>query len=341
MSPFSPFLRPLLDRLPEALADAETRGTMLATASLLPGGFAFQTFGFECPLHDAAAKADLLVSAVRARGGAALLSEIERRPGWEPVGRLAAMLGAEPAEIDEVWLEFDIEGPAPDLPNMFCRPLYPHGDLEALRASADAAGSALAGAAIPDALLDALVRSAAALPERAEIFQIGAMRARPSAGLRICINQIALDGILGALEEMGYEDVEGVRALLIRYQRAVGDVALAIDLMPELGAKIGLECYFAPSRSGRSPGELLDLFLSRLDEDGACIAGKAEALRAFPGTATIDEGGGWPPELLVTGKLLGPERMGRFDLDIHHIKLVHRPGERLEAKAYLSVRHRL
>lgn len=339
MSPFSAFLEPLLARLPAALADPPTRSQMLATASLLPGGFAFQTFGFECPLHEGAAKADILVSAVRARGGAELLASIWQRPGWESVGELAAMLRAEPAAIDEVWLEFDISGPSPDLPNLFCRPLYPSGDLEALRGSAGAAGAALAGGPLPEPLIGAVVRSAAVLPERAEIFQIGAMRARPEAGLRICINQIALDGILRALEAMGYKDVESVRALLIRYQRAVGDVALAIDLMPELGAKIGLECYFAPSRSGRSPRELLGLFLSRLAEDGACTAEKAEAVRAFPGEVAVEAEGGWPPELLATGRLLGPERMGRFDLDVHHIKLVHRPGEPIEAKAYLSVRH--
>ena len=341
MSPFSAYLEPLLARLPEALADEATRRRMLATASLLPGGFAFQTFGFECPLHESEAKADILVSAVRARGGVALLGSVAGRRGWEPVRALASMLGSEPPAIDEVWLEFDLAGAAPDLPNLFCRPLYPSGDLEALRSSADSAGAALAGAPIPAGLIDAVVRSAAALPERAEIFQIGAMRARPSAGLRICVNQIALDGIIGALDGMGYADVEGVRALLIRYQPAVGDVALAIDLMPGLGAKIGLECYFTPSRSGRSAEELLDLFLVRLAEDEACLPAKQEALGLYPGRVTVGGEGGWPPELLATGKLLGSARMGGFDLGIHHIKLVHRPGEKLEAKAYLSVRHGL
>ncbi|HMJ93017.1 MAG TPA: hypothetical protein VK472_02825 [Allosphingosinicella sp.] len=339
MSAFSAFLEPIFARLPAALAGEATRRRMLATAALLPGGFAFQTYGFECPLHDSEPKADILVSAVRARGGAALLASVGERPGWEPVSLLAARLGSEPAAIDEVWLEFDLDGPAPDLPNLFCRPLYPIGDLDALRASAGSAAAVLAGVTIPETLIDAVIRSAAALPERAEIFQIGAMRARPSAGLRICVNQIALDDILTALDAMDYPDVEGVRALLIRYQSAVGDVALAIDLMPELGAKIGLECYFAPSRSGRSAEELLERFLSRLGEDGACTAEKAEALRLYPGSVAVGEEGGWPPELLTTGKLLGREKMGRFDLGIHHIKLVHRPNGKLEAKAYLAVRH--
>jgi hypothetical protein len=314
---------------------------MLAAAALLPGEIAFQTFGFETPLHAPAARADILVSAVRARGGAAMLMAAPAHPLWEPVTSLGAALGAEPAQIDDVWLEFDLFGPMPDVPNLFCRPLYPPGDLGALRARAAFATAALTGAPLPEALLDAVLRCAAALPERAMIFQIGAMRARPSAGLRLCINQISLDAILSVLGALSYPDVAGVRALLIRYQRAVGDVALALDLTPGPGARIGLECYFAPSRTGRSPDELLALFLSRLVEDRACRPGKAEALRAYPGVAEIEPGTGWPDALLATRSLLGKDFAGRFHRSVHHIKLVHQPGKPLEAKAYLAIRHAL
>jgi hypothetical protein len=322
MADFAEHLAPLLGDVPAELVNEEARGRMLALGALLPAEFAFQTFGFESPLHEAAGHADILVSAVRAREGAAALAAAHRaRPDWESVGALGRLEGA--AKADDAWLEFDLFGPRPHVPNLFCRPLYPAGDLEALRAGVTMSGEALTGAPLPPDLLQAAMRVGAALPPRAVIFQLGAMRARPFSGLRVCINQIALDAILTLLGRIGYPDVDGVRALLIRFQPAVGDVTLCIDLTPDLRPKIGLEAYFAPSRTGRTPGELLDRFLTRAIEDRACREDKADALRLWQAVGDIVTGG------------------HRFQRGVHHIKLVHEPGLPYQAKAYLAVRHAL
>jgi hypothetical protein len=322
MDDFAEHLAPLLSALPPELVGEEARTRMLTVGALLPAGFLRQTFGFECPLQEAAAQADILVSAVRARDGAAtLVAAYELQPEWASVGALGHL--AEAALVDDAWLEFDLFGPKPAVPNLFCRPLYPAGDGQALRDIVTEAGAALAGAPVQKDLIEAVMRLGAALPPQAVIFQLGAMRARPFAGLRVCINQIALDGILTLLAALGYPDVDGVRALLVRFQPAVGDVTLCIDLTPDLLPKIGLEAYFAPSRAGRAPEILLDRFLARAIEDGACREGKAEALRTWQAAADV-----------VRGEC-------RFQRGVHHIKLVHEPGLPYRAKAYLALRQAL
>ncbi len=322
MGNFAEHLAPLLGGAPSALVGEEARRRMLKAGALLPADFVRQTFGFECPLDESEGNADILVSAVRARDGVATLAAAHlARLDWESVGALRHLVEA--GRADDAWLEFDLFGPKADVPNLFCRPLYPAGDLSALWESATLAGAALTGGRMPNDLIDAVMRVGAALPPQAVIFQLGAMRARPVAGLRLCVNQIALDGILTLLGDIGYPDVEGVRALLIRFQPTVGDVTLCIDLTPDLQPKIGLEAYFAPSRAGRTPGELLHRFLLRAIEDGACGEDKAEALRTYQ----------------AAGDIVAGDR--RFQRGVHHIKLVHEPGLPYRAKAYLALRHAL
>jgi hypothetical protein len=322
MDDFAGHLAPLLTLLPPELVGEEACKRMLAVGALLPAGFARQTFGFECPLEAAGGQADILVSAVRARDGAATLAATHRlRPEWASVAALGHL--AEAARIDDAWLEFDLFGPKPEVPSLFCRPLYPADDLHALRRAVREAGAALTGAPVPEALIQAVMRVSAALPSQAVIFQLGAMRARPFAGVRVCINQIALDGILTLLAALRYPDADGVRALLVRFQPAVGDVTLCIDLTPDLRTQVGLEAYFAPSRAGRAPEVLLDRFLVRAIEDGACREDKAQALRTWQAAGDIVEG----------------DR--RFQRGVHHIKLVHEPGLPYRAKAYLALRQAL
>lgn len=335
MPTFAAYLQPLLREVPRPLLGTSARERMLTTAALLPGDFAFQTFGFECPLHEEAPHADLLVSAGQARGGAAALAATP----WQSARTLGAALDTPGAAIDDVWLEFDLFGASPDQPNLFCRPLAIPAEANAARERLAATAVLLTGAPLPVQLNDAVMRAAARLPERATIFQIGAMRARPTAGLRLCVNEIALDGILDWLDALGYADIGGVRALLVRFQPALGDVTVAVDLAPDLGAKIGLECYFAPSRRGQPPGELLERFLARLDALGACTAAKAKAIRDYERTISIDADADWPRELLATRRVLGGAYTGEFRRSVHHVKLVHQPGERLQAKAYLAIRH--
>ena len=321
---FVPCLEAVLPDVPAALADDMARGRIVAAGARLPREFAFQTFGLECPLGSPAPTADLLVSAVARRHGAAALAAGARwRPQWTFLAALAAAMTAGSPAIDDVWLEFDLEGSQPDVPNLFCRPIHPTGDADALCAGAAAAVALLTGAPPDRALAAAIAAAAAALPPQAAVFQIGAMRARPGAGVRLCVREISLDGIIGLLAAIGYGDVAGVEALLVSFQNAVGDVTLAVDLGPDLGPKIGLECYFAPSRRGLAPDEMMSRFLARIEAGGLCTREKAVALQTFPGVSQGDAN-------LPLG------RRARYRRSVHHIKLVHRAGAAPEAKAYLA-----
>ena len=103
--------------------------------------------------------------------------------------------------------------------------------------------------------------------------------------------------------------------------------------------KIGLECYFAGNRQPRSEPRWVT-FLDALVRDGLCTARKRDALLTFPGY--IDEnaqGVRWPSALRQASQLLGGRSLSTFVRTLHHVKLVYRPGEPLEAKAYLAADH--
>ena len=71
-----------------------------------------------------------------------------------------------------------------------------------------------------------------------------------------------------------------------------------------------------------------------------CTADKREALLAYPGyvdEATRDMP--WPAALRQASQLLGGRSLSTFVRSLHHVKIVYRPGEQLEAKAYLAGNH--
>jgi hypothetical protein len=65
-----------------------------------------------------------------------------------------------------------------------------------------------------------------------------------------------------------------------------------------------------------------------------------EALLAYPGyvdEATRDVP--WPAAVRRASQLLGGRSLSSFARSLRHVKLVYRPGEPLEAKAYLAGKH--
>jgi hypothetical protein len=47
----------------------------------------------------------------------------------------------------------------------------------------------------------------------------------------------------------------------------------------------------------------------------------------------------WPAALRQASQLLGGRSLSTFVRSLHHVKIVYRPGEPLEAKAYLAGNH--
>jgi hypothetical protein len=116
-------------------------------------------------------------------------------------------------------------------------------------------------------------------------------------------------------------------------------VSLNIDVGETIGPKIGLECFFDGNRQPKREPRW-GTFLDSLVRSGLCRAGKREALLKYPGY--VDEKATdvtWPAALRRASRLLGGRSLSTFVRSLHHVKIVYRLGEPLEAKAYLSGNH--
>jgi len=130
---FDSILPGFLPMVPDELIGSVSRARIQVIASRLPAILASSTFGFECPLDTDCREADFLVS-VSGANGAALLSETavcamqsDSAPAWSSVAELGKLWAAE-RRIDNVWLEFDVAGETPFVPNLFFQPVYATGD---------------------------------------------------------------------------------------------------------------------------------------------------------------------------------------------------------------------
>ena len=286
---FDSILPGVLPMVPHELIGAESRARIQAIASRLPAILASSMFGFECTLATDDPDADFLVS-VSGANGAALLSETARcamqngsAPTWSSVAELAE-LWANEGRVNNVWLEFDLGGETPFVPNLFFQPVYTPSDHNELHDILSKTGTIILGRLISRELADSLNRCIDALPERARMFQVGAMRARSSYGLRLCVDQIYLDRILFYLEQIGYPgDLDFVRKTFISLQRRTDAYALHLDLSPKLDGRIGLECYLDPRAPEVHQRIRLQRVLDFLVEAGVCSKSKARRSSCIPG----------------------------------------------------------
>jgi hypothetical protein len=242
--------------------------------------------------------------------------------------------------MDNVWLEFDLAGETPFVPNLFFQPIYATGNHNELQDILSKIGTVLLGRPVSEELADSLKCCVDALPERARVFQVGAMRARPSYGLRLCLDQIYLDCMLSYLKNIGYRgDLEFVRKTFILLQRQADTYALHLDLTPEVDARIGLECYLDPRPAEAHQQMRLKQLLALLVEAGACSKSKACGVTQFPGTADVRQHSAqWPVTLRNVAGFLG--RLSTFQRRLHHIKIACGESKSMQAKAYLAVQHR-
>jgi hypothetical protein len=342
---FDSILPGVLPLVPHELIGIDFRSRVQAVASRLPAILASSTFGFECPLATDHPEADFLVSVSGARG-AALLSEtaahaIQRdsNAAWSSVAELADLWEKE-GRIDNVWLEFDVAGKAPFVPNLFFEPVYEAGNHSELQDILSQAGPILLGRPISEELGASLKRCVEALPERARIFQVGAMRARPYYGLRLCVDKIYLDRILFYLEQIGYPgDLDVVRRTFISLQRRTDAYALHLDLAPNIDARIGLECYLDPRPAEAHQRMRMQQLLDFLVEQKVCTKSKAFGISQFSGIADVRQHPEqWPVALKNMADFLG--RSSIFQRRLHHIKITCGDGKSLQAKAYLAAHHR-
>lgn len=309
---------------PEHLAHLQT------IAGQLPGTLT-NYFGFECRLGEAAPLADILFCVRQVGRQPAVLGG--RLPGipeqWarqEPVWQQLRNFGqqwASPAsplfrKVQDVWLEFDVAGPpAPvPIPSLFFGSkviragLAPaaHGwiSAEAVRL--------LTGRPLTDSLQHGLLDCIAALPDRALLFQMGAMLSREPVFVRVCVSRLTPETLLPYLKAVGWTGERSrLTSLLDELSPFTGSFALDLDLLEgEIGPKIGLECGLSKGGDAAEWTPFLDYLVAQK----LCLPGKRDGLLHY-----LSAGNG----------------ADEIECGLHHVKVVLQEGKPLQAKAYLSV----
>jgi hypothetical protein len=277
-------------------------------------------------------------------------------PIWRRVADFAARW-ADPSSalyraVDNVWLEFDVDGAPPviPIPSVFFG-LQPSGQegasgvayervVDGYRAPAEKAIGLLSGSALAPRKLQMLSDCFRALSSVEHVFQVGLMLSRGAEAVRLCINLRSVEGIVEYLTGVGWPCSEAeVLGVLEPIASLVDYVCLDIDVGETVHRKIGLECYFDGIKQPRTEPRW-GVFLDSLVRDGLCTADKRDALLSYPGYVDENaEGIPWPRALRRASHLLGGRSLSTFIRSLHHVKIVYQPGEGLEAKAYLAVNH--
>ena len=364
-SSFEEYLRPVAASVPPELISPSAFSDIDSVARVLPGTFGCNTFGFECRLAEELPRADFLVLATASRGRDSLAnlhptSPLPARllihPIWKRVKDFAVHW-ADPSSplyraVDNVWLEFDVDGRAPDLPlpSVFFAP-RPTGQEDigesAYEANLDAYEMVVAeviqlltGKELGPQVLKMLSGCLRSLSSDVQVFQIGVMLSRAAEATRLCLRLSSPEHAVEYLRRVGWQGSEaGLRSILEPLSGLVDYFCLNVDVGESVHPKIGLECYFngrkQPKREPRWGS-----FLDSLVLGGLCTHAKRDALLAYPGYVDENaEGIPWPAALRRVSHLLGGRSLSTFVRSLHHVKIVYQPGEGLEAKAYLAVNH--
>jgi hypothetical protein len=254
--------------------------------------------------------------------------------------------------VYNVWLEFDVDGAPPviPIPSVFFAPQP--SDQEGARGVAyepnldgkittiETVIQLLSGSELAPRKLEMLSDCFRALSSDEHVFQVGLMLSRGADVLRLCITINSVERAVEYLAGVGWPGSEAdVFGVLEPIAHLVDRVYLDIDVGETVHRKIGLECSFGGIKQPRTEPRW-SLFLDSLVRDGLCTADKRDALLAYPGYVDENaEGIPWPRALRRASQLFGGRSLSTFIRSLKHVKIIYQPGEGLEAKAYLAVKH--
>lgn len=364
VSSFEEYLRPIAAGVSPELISPSACSDIESVAWVLPGTLGYNTFGFECRLGEELPRADFLVLATALNGRDSLAglhptstlpASLMVNPIWKRVEDFAVRWADTSSPLyhaaDNVWLEFDVDGPAPDvpLPSVFFG-LQPDGqdtaggvhksNVSVYITTAEKAIQLLSGSELTPRMLETISGCFRALSPYEHVFQVGLMLSRGAEAVRLCIRLDSPERVMEYLARVGWPGSEvDLRGVLEPVARLVDHVCLDIDVSETVHPKIGLECCFEGNRQPKSEPRWA-VFLDSLVQEGLCTAEKRDALLAYPGYIDENaEGVPWPGALRRASQLLGGRSLSTFVRSLHHVKVAYRPGEPLEAKAYLAVNH--
>lgn len=314
--------------IPFGLVGSASLERALAAAGALPP---VQGLCLECRLGPDP-RVDLIAAVTPAWGRSELLSATTSSAGWGPV-RTLCQAWADPRDalheqVPCLWLEFDLHATAEAMPGPFTTCCVQpdihrgalHGGVTAagtrVRAAAERVGAILAGASLSARTASSMAACFDALPEHGTVMHVAGRAARGQAGVRLAM-ALPKTQLGRYLEDIGWEgDFSQLPALLdlVEFSSRV-EIYLDIDehVLPQLGCASMILKTQADPRLG--------LLLDRLVNAGLCMPEKRDAAAGWVRSDEVTlPGNAWPSSILRYLSL----------------KLVTRPGETLEAKAYLE-----
>jgi hypothetical protein len=338
-------------RLPPTLISRDCQAWIGSRVRALPASMT-SFFGYESRLQEASAQADFLLCIHRQPGGA-LLAEAER---WLPADHLDvpawrrlcefARIWRRPGSplnrnVENMWLEFDVAGPAAGIPVPFAF-FKPIGD--SVAADSDISWvldglQVLTGASIAKPVEARLRHAVQSLPAGGRVFQVAAMTmSRQCGAVRLCIRDIKPQLFGPYLERVGWPgDGDRVLSGLSWLRYFIDGLAINLDVSDTILPKLGLECYidFNAKVLPRTKA-----FMDELVDRQLCLPEKRDDILAYHGW--VDERSNiheWPVDLITESMLMRPNEVSVFWRKLHHVKLIIQPDRDLEAKAYLLVCH--
>jgi hypothetical protein len=316
------WLTVLAPRLTEPLFAPEASARLARLGRSLPG----ECRGIlEVRLASGAPEVDLSLRLLDARQARDMAARLPPSSARDFLARWAAP--EDPlSPVRAVWLELDLDraggeeesSPVPILCARLPRDLPPGGWL------LDTLVPALTGRTLPAARRHLIEGCLELLPPSASLLYVFDLRARGIDAVRLEIFGLQPAEILTFLRHRIPRSVLAAEAVLPLFA-GVDRLHLSFDLAEAILPRVGIEGSF-PRQPSREPGWAA--FLDRLVQRGLSSSAKRDAVLAWPGYDTFwTAPQGWPLAAL------GPR--GFCLRALSHLKVVCRPEQPPEAKAYL------
>jgi len=295
-------------------------------------------FGFESRLGNPEATCDFFLQIRKERAGSGIIagkSEVARlspvllnNPFWQGISKLFEAW-IEPSSIlnkrlELFWLEFDcLESSFNPIPNIFFKI---NGNTESRKAQwgsmlevLNEIYGILFRIKFPAGLGENLKRCTEALPQYANIYQVGFMIPRKTEAVRLILNGFRDDSIIEYLKNIRWPgEIDAIHKMIERYAVKFDHTAFNLHIgemvLPFFGTEMYLSDMSQPIWDPRWR-EILDF----LEAENLLLRGKREGLGSYSSKKKVSY-------LLPVNYISG----------INHLKIAYKPGMPLECKGYFG-----
>ena len=308
--------------------------------------------GFECRLGIDEPKADFamcVTASDKSRNTLADLNSAIDHPVWSRIHNFCHHWADQTSplyeNVENIWLEFDVNGPSPKTPVpslFFSIKDISLGNSSGLLSETTAKYESIIETAL-SLLLNCPLSSEVkrnllicfnALPAGAIIFQVGVLLARNSNSVRLCVGRIPKNQVLQYLINIGWTgSIKDMKDILSTLADFVDEINLNFTVDNTVLPKIGIECEFINQPKTNSKWSL---FLHYLVKNRLCTPDKRDGFLNWPGASRENPNKElWSTDLVRTSTFLGSRATCILLRQLNHIKVVYQPNTSLEVKGYM------